>query len=329
MGDDIFESERARKVFWALHKCGLTNFLIRLVMPFYGKANKYDPKDFRIFAVGQSHLDSAWNWRWIPDTAPYKLSHTVGYNIQRLAQFPQRNLRKGYQDGYKFSFPAVAHYEYIEQKWPRSFKKIQQLVKQGRWELVGGSWIEMDCNVPDGESLVRQRLYGQKYFMEKFGKKAVIEWLPDTFGFSWSLPQILKKSGAIGFFTTKLTWNVPSQPDTGYRFPFGWFLWQPPSGSEDRILAYNFKHGWRGLEYLWANKEICRLMKVGRQQMLNYHTDFEKDSPLSEDYIHEVLWMYGQGDGGHGPNSLEIMVADAAERIGKMQQVKADRKSVV
>jgi alpha-mannosidase len=323
MADDIFESERTRMVFWALHKAGITKGLMRLILPIYGKANKYDPKEFKIFAVGQSHLDSAWNWRWAPDTAPYKLSHTIGYNLERLKLFPQRNKHKGYQDGYKFSCPAPAHYEYVEKTWPRSFEVLKKYVKEGRWELLGGCWVEPDCNVPDGESFVRQRLYGQKYYMEKFGKKAVIAWMPDSFGFTHNLPQIFQKSGAIGFFTTKLTWNVESRPGTGKKFPFGWFYWKDQSGTQ--VLSYNFKNGWRGLEYIGAHKELCRLVKKNSltDKEFSYETNFETDNRLSTDFINEVLWSYGQGDGGHGPNPLEIMITDACEQIGAMQLVKA------
>lgn len=319
--DNAFESDTTRKVFWALHKLHITDLIIRGAIGIYGKANKFNPKEFRIFSVGQSHLDTAWNWRWIPDTAPYKLSHTMGYNLNNLKLFPNRQLRSGYTDGYKFSFPAAAHYEYMEKTWPRSFKKLSQEVQRGRWEIVGGWWVEADCNVPDGESLVRQGLYGQRYFIERFGKKCLIAWLPDTFGFCWTLPQILAKSGMKGFLTSKMTWNTPSRPGTGHPFPFGWFHWQSPDGS--KVLAYNFWHGWRGLEKVGRMKEFCRLVKSNSDPIFNYCVDIDHDSRLGPDFISEFLWAYGAGDGGHGPFPIEIMVADAAERTGKMQQVKA------
>ena len=192
--------------------------------------NHFNLHEFRYFAVGQSHLDTAWCWRWEPDTAPYKISHTMGYNLDNLRKFPQRNARPGYQDGYKFSFSAAVHYEYMQQHWPRAFAKLKTYVQQGRWELLGGMWVESDCNIPDGESLVRQRLYGQKYFMHTFGKKAVVEWLPDSFGFCWTLPQILIKSGAKYFHTTKLTWIKSERSGCGEIFPFEWFYWESPDG---------------------------------------------------------------------------------------------------
>lgn len=111
--DDVIESERFRKIMIGLSKIRMTDSLLRLILPLYGKANNFNFKDLRVFAVGQSHLDSAWNWRWAPDTAPYKISHTMGYNLDRLKRFPPQHHREGYFDGYKFSFPAPAHYEYI------------------------------------------------------------------------------------------------------------------------------------------------------------------------------------------------------------------------
>jgi len=319
--DDWFISERTGKIFWGLHRLRITSFLMRAALPFYGKANRYDPKDFRIFAVGQSHLDTAWNWRWAPDTAPYKLAHTFGYNLTNLEQFPTDNGRQGYSNGYKFSCPAAAHYDYIERTWPKSFEKIKARVKENRWELTGGMWVESDGNVPDGESFVRQRLYGQRYFIEKFGKKALIEWLPDSFGFAWTLPQILVKSGAKGFYTTKMTWNVESKPGTGRPFPFGWYYWQSPDGS--KILSFNFKGGWRGLEYIGHAKERCRLAKDSADRTFSYNNDMEHEPRLDSKFIPEVIWTYGEGDGGHGPRQVEIMVTDACERAGAMQQVKA------
>jgi alpha-mannosidase len=322
--DDAFAGDTTRKIMLALHRLHITNFLMRMVMPFYGKANKYNPKDFHLFAIGQSHLDTAWNWRWQPDTAPYKLAHTMGYNINNLKLFPQRNLRRGYTDGYKFTFPAAAHYDYVEKTWPKSFARIQELVKKNRWELVGGMWVETDGNVPDGESFVRQCLYGQRYFLEKFGKKSVIGWLPDTFGFCWTLPQIFLKAGMPYFYTTKMTWNRESLPGTGAQFPFGWFDWQSPDGS--RVLSYNYQNKWRGLEAVGKHKDLCRLVPAGTSDVdrtFNYSTDWTEKHPLGPDFIKEVLWAYGEGDGGHGPLQIEIMVADACEQIGAMQQVKA------
>ncbi len=94
--------------------------------------------NFGILPSANHISDTAWCWRWEPDTAPYKISHTMGYNLDNLRKFPQRNARPGYQDGYKFSFSAAVHYEYMQQHWPRAFAKLKTYVQQGRWELLGG-----------------------------------------------------------------------------------------------------------------------------------------------------------------------------------------------
>ncbi len=324
--DLFFASNTFRKIVLALHNSKFTSLLLRLGLPIYEKINDFSLTDFNVFAVGQSHLDSAWNWRWKPDTAPYKLSHTIGYNLDRMKRFPERRKSDPYKGGFKFSFPAPAHYEYMEKTWPKSFQLLKKRVKEGRWELLGGMWVESDGNVVDGEAFVRQRLYGQKYYEERFGKRALVAWLPDTFGFAASLPQILKKSGAIGFHTTKITWNQESLPGTGHEFPFGWFYWEGPDGT--KLLSSNLTNKWRGLEAIGKYKQHSRLAKNPEDRTFSYSTDVDSEeefgSKFSKEFVNHVLWEYGEGDGGHGPMDVEVIIADAAEQLGAMQHTKAN-----
>ena len=110
-------------------------------------------------------------------------------------------------------------YVWMEEKYPDLFKEIQQRVKEGRWEIVGGMWVEPDLNMPSGESLVRQILIGKRYFQQKFGVDARIGWNPDSFGYNWQLPQIYKRSGLDYFVTQKMSWNDTTMPCTVPRNP--------------------------------------------------------------------------------------------------------------
>ncbi len=128
-------------------------------------------------------------------------------------------------------------------------QEIQDRVKQGRWEMVGGMWVEPDLNMPDGESLVRQLLIGKRYFRDKFGVDVRIGWNPDSFGYNWQLPQIYKKSGIDYFVTQKMDWN-----DTNH-LPFKLFWWQSPDGS--KVLTY-FPHDYDlGIEPEMLAKDLA------------------------------------------------------------------------
>ena len=112
-------------------------------------------------------------------------------------------------------------------------EEINSRIKEGRWEIVGGMWIEPDLNMPDGESLVRQLLIGKRYFKDLYGVDVRIGWNPDSFGYNWQLPQIYKKSGVDYFVTQKMTWNETN------KLPFKLFWWESPDGS--KVLTY-FPH---------------------------------------------------------------------------------------
>ena len=111
--------------------------------------------------------------------------------------------------------------------------EIKQRIKEGRWEIVGGMWVEPDLNMPDGESLVRQLLVGKRWYKQAYGVDVRIGWNPDSFGYNWQLPQIYKKSGVDYFVTQKMTWNDTNQ------LPFKLFWWESPDGS--KVLTY-FPH---------------------------------------------------------------------------------------
>ena len=183
-------------------------------------------QQFTIHAVGNSHIDMAWLWPW-----------TETVEVVRNTFQSVLDLMREYPD-FKFTMSSARTYEWIEEKYPDMFKQIQQRVQEGRWEVIGGMWVEPDLNMPDGESLMRQILVGKRYFQRHFGVDVKIGWNPDSFGYNWQLPQIYKKSGMDYFVTQKLLWAHEFTT-----FPYKLFWWQAPDGS--RLLTY-FPHDYAG-----------------------------------------------------------------------------------
>ena len=134
---------------------------------------------------------------------------------------------------YLFLHTQPQQYEYIRQDYPQLYQMIQRRVQEGRWEPGGGMWVECDCNLPSGESFVRQFLYGTRFFEGEFGKKSTFLWLPDVFGYSAALPQILKQCEIDTFITTKLGWNDQNQ------LPYDTFYWRGLDGTS--VLTHFIK----------------------------------------------------------------------------------------
>ena len=236
-------------------------------------------KQFTVRAIGNSHIDMAWLWPW-----------TETVEVVRNTFQSVLDLMREYPD-LKFTMSSARTYEWMQEKYPDMFAQIKQRVKEGRWEVVGGMWVEPDLNMPDGESLVRQILVGKRYFQKNFGVDIKIGWNPDSFGYNWQLPQIYKKSGIDYFVTSKLLWA------TDYtKFPYRLFWWEAPDGS--RLLTY-FPH-----EY--ANDfnpvQITKDLSVYAPLIYGNKTT---DSP-------QMLYLYGIGDHGGGPTR---MMVDEANRL--------------
>jgi alpha-mannosidase len=218
-------------------------------------------KQYGVRLAGNSHIDMAWLWPW---------SETV--EVVRNTWRSALKLMEQYPD-FTYSHSSAAAYEWMEERYPDLFQQIQQRVKEGRWELLGGNWVEADMNVPDGESLVRQLLEGKRYFRQKFGVDIRNGWTPDSFGYSWQLPQIYRKSGIDTFVTQKMAWNDTTQ------IPYKLFWWQGLDGT--RLLTY-FPDG-------YANPiEPPRIAKAESAWIpqMKYPT---------------MLYLFGVGDHGGGP----------------------------
>jgi alpha-mannosidase len=240
--------------------------------------------------LGQSHIDAAWLWRKYNTVEKCRFTFTQA--IDHIKKYPT----------FLYAQSAPQFYFWAEDYFPELSEEIESAIKAGQWEIVGGNWIEPDNNLPDGESLVRQRLYGQRYYLKRFGKISEVAWIPDSFGFNWNLPQILAKTGAKYFITTKILWN-----DTN-KFPFNVFIWQAPDGSQ--LLSYLGIRGYGNfpapyLEDLEKFKRQNRLLKD--QVVFDAKKDeTQADSLFTDDYIKEIAYIYGAGDGGHGPTPKEV-----------------------
>ena len=213
--------------------------------------------------VGQSHIDTAWLWP-LKETVR-KCGKTFSNVIALMEKYPE----------FIFAFSQPQLFAYLEEFYPDLFEKVKARVEEGRIELVGNAWVEMDTNVPSGESLVRQLLYGRNYYLEKFGKESKVFWMPDVFGYTWALPQIMKRSGVDYFFTSKLVNN-----DTN-SFPHSLFKWKGTDGTE--ILSYLQRLSYNGDLSAGTLSEIYNLFS-------------------EKDVCDTLLMTIGYGDGGGGPS---------------------------
>ena len=193
------------------------------------------------------------------------VKRTFGTALQLMYEYPQ----------YTYTQSAAQYNEWMAEKYPDMNAEIAQRIKEGRWEVVGGMWVEPDLNMPDGESLVRQLLVGKRWYKQAYGVDVRIGWNPDSFGYTWQLPQIYKKSGVDYFVTQKMTWNDTNQ------LPFKLFWWESPDGS--KVLAY-FPH-----DYANGDLSPVRLSDdlVTARKRATGMTD--------------MMDLYGIGDHGGGP----------------------------
>lgn len=219
-------------------------------------------QQYTVHMTGNAHIDAAWLWPWTETVDVVR--RTFSTALQLMNEYPD----------YTFSQSAAQYYNWMQQKYPSMFQQIQQRVKEGRWEIVGGMWGEPDFNLPDGESTVRELLYGKRYFEKNFGVNVRVGWNPDSFGYNWQLPQIYKKSGVDYFVTQKMAWNDTNQ------LPLKLFWWQSPDGS--RVLTY-FPHDYvNQIEPVRMASDLATAVELNPGQK-------------------EMMHLYGIGDHGGGP----------------------------
>lgn len=173
---------------------------------FYGKY--CGEQEVNCICIGHTHIDVA--WLWTLDQTREKTVRSFSTVVSLMKQYPE----------YKFMSSQAQLYKYLKQEAPDVYEEIKKLVKAGRWEVEGAMWVEADCNLTSGESLVRQVLFGKRFFNKEFGVDSKVLWLPDVFGYSAALPQILRKSGVDKFVTSKISWNETNM------MPYDTFMWR-------------------------------------------------------------------------------------------------------
>jgi len=225
--------------------------------------------------VGNSHIDAAWLWPWSETRDVIRNTWRTSLKLAEI--FP----------GYIFTGSSAAFYDMLDRREPQLADSLVAAVEAGEWIPVGGWWVESDLNVPSGESLVRQGLYGQRYFERRFGFRSRVAWTPDCFGYPWTIPQILKGSGLDYFVTQKIRWNDSTE------FPYNAFYWQGPDGS--RVLTYN-PYGYT------HNLEASRLATQRVE-------DRERTG------MNQQIVLYGVGDHGGGPTIAMLRRAEDLRRV--------------
>lgn len=251
--------------------------------------------EITVHAVGHTHIDVAWLWR---------LKHTRE-KAQRSFSTVLRLMEEF--DEYVFLQTQPQLYQYIKEDCPELYEGIKKKVKEGRWEPDGGMWVEADCNIPSGESLVRQFLHGTRFFEQEFGKKCEYLWLPDVFGYSWALPQILKLCEIQTFMTTKISWN---QYNT---IPNDLFFWRGIDGTE--ILTYFVNTPDEGKEMTDRFSTYNGFMNP--RSVLGSWKKF-RNKDLSKD----TLISYGYGDGGGGVTREMLKMRRVMDQIPGLPKVK-------
>ncbi|HEM3629415.1 TPA: alpha-mannosidase [Streptococcus suis] len=251
------------------------------------------PKDdpITVTAIGHTHIDVAWLWR-LKHTRE-KAARSFSTVLKLMEEYPE----------YIFLQTQPQLYQYIKEDYPELYEQIKLRIKEGRWEVDGGMWLEADCNIPSGESLTRQLLHGSRFIKEEFNKDIHYLWLPDVFGYSWALPQILRKSGLDTFMTTKISWNQYN------RMPHDTFIWRGIDGTE--ILTHfittpdaDEENEWESNWYYTYNgflepETVSGIYKTYRDKNINQH----------------LLISYGYGDGGGG------VTRDMLEKRRAMSQI--------
>lgn len=238
---------------------------------------KYKNDEAACVCIGHSHIDVAWLWTFAQTRE--KVQRTFSTVVRMMKKYPE----------YKFMASQAQLYKFCKEDAPELYNEICGLIKEGRWEVEGSTWVEMDTNITGGESLVRQFIYGKRFFNEEFGVETKTLWLPDCFGYSAALPQILKKSGVDYFVTSKLSWNETNE------FPYDCFKWKGIDGTAVNAYLLTACDKKRNGFYTSYNADITPSMMAGA-----YDRFHQKD--LSD----EVLITFGHGDGGGGPTDQMI-----------------------
>jgi len=220
-------------------------------------------KKFTLIFDSNAHIDAAWLWRWRETVEVCR--NTFASVLDMMDAKPD----------FTYTQSSAAYYDWMEKLYPDIFQRILRRVKDGRWEIVGGMWVEPDCNLPSGESWMHHLLLSKRYFRQKFGTDVKIGWNPDSFGYNWNMPQFYQQAGIGAFITQKIGWNEVNV------FPHRLFWWEAPDGS--RILTY--------FPYDYVNTVENPFLFAEQLRQFEANTGFRN-----------MLVLFGVGDHGGGPN---------------------------
>ncbi len=237
-------------------------------------------------AVGHAHIDTAWLW---------PIRETIRKSARTFAN--QLRLMERYPD-YVFGASQPQHYQMVKDEFPELYEEIKAAHKRGQWELQGGMWVEADCNVISGESMIRQFIHGKNFYMDEFGEDVQNLWIPDVFGYSAAMPQIMDKSGVDTFLTQKISWSQWTD------FPYSTFNWRGIDGTD--ILTH----------FPPANTYNCNM----RSSQMNFSGENFKE----KHFLPEFISLFGVGDGGGGPREDFIEYAKRQENLDGCPKVKFD-----
>lgn len=263
-----------------------------------GKMEKHSAVNVK--CVGHTHIDMAWLWRLCHTRE--KASRSFSTVLRLMELYPE----------YIFLQTQPQIYEYIKEDFPQIYEKIKERIREGRWEADGGMWVEADCNLTSGESLVRQILLGSRFIKEEFDKEVEYLWLPDVFGYSWALPQILKKSGIDTFMTTKISWNQYN------RMPHDTFRWKGMDGSEVLTHFITTPDPWSepGSWFYTYNGQLTPKTVKGVWEAYS-----------EKEMNQELLISYGYGDGGGGVNRDQLEQRRCIDQIPGLPNLKTSTAS--
>ena len=229
----------------------------------------YDSQQHAIvYAIGHCHIDTCWLWPWAETKR--KVARSWSNQCDLMDRYPE----------HRFTCSQAQQYKWLEQLYPALYDRVKSKVKKGTFLPIGGSWVEHDTNMPSGESLVRQFLYGQRYFESRFGERCKTFWLPDTFGYSSQLPQLCRLAGMRRFFTQKLSWNNINN------FPHTTFNWVSLDGSQ--VLCHMAP----------AETYTAEAHFGDVKRSVTQHKSMDQDNTS--------LLVFGKGDGGGGPTFQHI-----------------------
>ncbi len=237
----------------------------------------------KAYIVSNAHFDSQWNWDVQTSIKSY-IPKTLNTNLMLLEKYPN----------YVFNFEGGIKYYWMKEYYPHEYDMIKKYVKEGRWHITGASWDANDPNIPSPESFIRNVMYGQHFYRNEFGVLSTDIFLPDCFGFGWTLPTIANHCGLIGFSTQKLQWRNHPFYKTGKKIPFEIGLWQGVDGARIMCVAdaHNYTTKWKDGEDLSNSKSLMGFIK-------------------NNDGLNTVYHYYGTGDTGGSPTIASVRAVEA------------------